>query len=248
MITRERCETAFTVASYESDLTGTLSVFSLFNRFQDLAGIHASYLQVGYERLRDLKLAWILSRINLRIQSLPRWGDEVRLATWPKGVDRLFAMRDFCLESGNGEPLILATSAWLLVDIVKNRPQRIETLPIDLKYPGASHAIPETPEKLQMPAGMRPVMERPVWLSDIDTNQHVNNAQYAKWICDCFTEDRYRTGRLRSIQINFLEEALLGDTIDLQIAPEDRAAEEFYIEGKNKAKGSTVVQARITWQ
>lgn len=247
MNTRERFDITFSIASFEADPAGKLSLFSLFNRFQDLAGIHAAYLQVGYEQLQKSKLAWVLSRIKVEILSLPNWGDTVRLTTWPKGVDRLFAMRDFSLMTEKGETLVLATSAWLLVDIEKNRPQRIESFPVDLRFPGAPHAIEETPDKIQMPEGAEAVFERPVWLSDLDVNRHVNNAQYAKWIGDCFTEAQFRTRRLTSIQINYLDETLLGDTVSLAKKPEDDLANEYFIRGVSRTKGSTVFQARVTW-
>ena len=248
MNTRERFETTFGVASYEADLTGKLSLFALFNRFQELAGMHAEYLQVGYDLLRESKLAWILSRIRLHIISLPSWGDTIQLATWPKGIDRLFAMREFSLKNEMGEILVLASSAWLLVDIDKNRPQRIETLPVDLRFPGAPPAIQETPDKIEMPERLTPVFDRPVWLSDIDTNMHVNNAQYAKWIGDCFSGDQFRSRRMKSMQINFLEETLLGDTIELLKAPGDDLATEYFIAGKSRKKGSTVFHARVDWR
>ena len=247
MDTRERFETTFGVASYEADLAGKLSLFALFNRFQDLAGIHAAYLQVGYEQLRESKLAWILSRIRVQILSLPSWGETVQLATWPKGIDRLFAMREFSLTSEEGATLVLSTSAWLLVDIEKNRPQRIENLPTDLRFPGAPHAIQEKLDKIQMPEQLVPVFERPVWLSDIDTNRHVNNAQYAKWIGDCFPEGQFRDRRMTSMQINYLEETLLGDTIGLSKTPEDDLASEYFISGVSRRKGSPVFHARVRW-
>ena len=248
MNTHERSDTTFSVASYEADLAGKLSLFALFNRFQDLAGIHAEFLQVGYDLLRRSNLAWILSRIKVQIHSLPDWRDTVQLATWPKGIDRLFALRDFSLTSEKGEILVLATSAWLLVDIEKNRPQRIENLPIDLRYPGAPQAITERPDKIQMPEGAVVVFERPVWLSDIDTNRHVNNAQYAKWIGDCFSESRFRNRRMTSIQINYLEETLLGDTIGLLRSPLNDEVSEYFVAGVSRTKGSTAFHARVTWE
>ena len=247
MNTRERSVVTFTVASYEATFTGELSLFALFNRFQDLAEIHAAHLQVGYDLLQESKLVWILSRIRVRILSLPSWGDTVELATWPKGIDRLFALRDFSVKDEKGAPLVLATSAWLLVDMQKNRPQRIESLPIDLRYPGAPHAVPETPDKIPVPERLVPVCERPVWLSDIDINQHVNNAQYAKWVCDCFPEDHYRRRRMTSMQINYLEETRLGDTVELLKAPEDDRTEDCFIGGKSRKKGSMVFHAQATW-
>jgi len=248
METRERFETTFDVASYETDLGGMMSLFALFNRFQELAGAHAAHLEVGYDRLRKSNLAWILSRITLEIKSRPVWGDTVTLATWPKGIDRLFAMRDFSLTGATGGPLVLATSAWLLVDIEKQRPQRIETLPIDLKFPGAPHAIAEKPEKITLPEGPASLLERPVWLSDIDVNRHVNNAQYAKWVGDCFAEDVFLTRRLRSMQINYLEETLLGDTVEVRRRPLGERANEYFLDGVSRKRGSTVFQSRVTWE
>jgi medium-chain acyl-[acyl-carrier-protein] hydrolase len=247
MNTRDRFETSFPVASYEASLNGKLSPYALLNRFQDLAGEHAAFLKVGYEELRNMKLAWILSRIKVQVLSLPAWGDTVQLATWPKGVDRLFALRDFSLTSERGEALVLATTAWLLVDVEKNRPQRFDVLPIDLQFPGAPHAIREIPEKISMPQQLTPVFEKPIWASDIDMNQHVNNAQYAKWIGDCFSEDHHRHRRLTSMHINYLEESLLGDTIELLKTPDDDGADEYFIGGMSKTKGSMAFHARVTW-
>ena len=243
----EKFETTFRIASYETDLFGKMSLFALFNRFQDLAGDHASLLNVGYDLLRESRLAWVLSRIKLKILSLPNWGDNVHLATWPKGIDRLFALRDFCMKSEKGETLVLATTAWLLIDIDKNRPKRIENLPVDLEYPGSSHAIEEIPGKIQMPADLVKVFEKPIWLSDIDTNLHVNNAQYAKWIGNCFSENQFRTRRLASMQINFLEETLLDDTIELLKLPKDDLAGDYFVCGRSRKKETIVFHSQVMW-
>jgi medium-chain acyl-[acyl-carrier-protein] hydrolase len=248
MNSRERCEDTFSVVSYEADFRRRLSLYALFNRFQDLAGHHAAYLQVGYDSLREMRLAWILSRIKVQIYSLPSWGDTVHLATWPKGVDRLFALRDFCLTNEKKETMVAATSAWLLVDIDKGRPRKIEMLPVDLRFPNAAHAIQDPLNKIQIPEGSLPVFEKPIWLSDIDTNGHVNNAQYAKWISDCFSQDQFNNRRITSVQINYLEETHLGDRVTLFKTPNDSSKNEYFLEGVNLIKGSKVFQAQIAWE
>jgi medium-chain acyl-[acyl-carrier-protein] hydrolase len=214
---------------------------------RDILGFLTAHLQVGYNQLQELKFAWILSRIRMQIISLPRWCDTVNLATWPKGIDRFFAMRDFSLTNESGETLVLATSAWLLVDIKKNRPQRIETLPVDLQFPGAPHAIKETPDRIQLPEGLSTAFERQVWLSEVDINRHVNNAQYAKLVADCFSENQFHNRRMISVQINYLEETLAGDSVALLKSPEDDQASEYFIGGISRKKGSVVFSARITW-
>lgn len=248
MKSRERFEDTFSVASYESDVSARLSLYALFNRFQELAGHHAAYLQVGYETLSEEGLAWILSRIKVQIYSMPRWGELVHLATWPKGIDRLFALRKFCITSEQGQPLINATSAWLLVDIEKGRPRRIESLPVDLHFPGAPYAIQDPLDKIQMPKELVPVFEKPVWLSDLDINQHVNNAQYIKWITDCFHEEQFQNRRIVSLQINYLEETLLGDAVRLFKISTDVNASEYFLKGVSRKNERDVFHARILWE
>jgi medium-chain acyl-[acyl-carrier-protein] hydrolase len=247
MISHDKCDRTFSIASYETDFSAKFSLFALFNHFQDLAGIHADYLEVGYEQLRKQNLAWILSRIKLEINSLPLWGEIVKLATWPKGIDRLFAMRDFSLTRDNGEILVLATSAWLLVDIEKGRPQRFNNFPVDLTFPNAASAIDETPGKIEIPENAVKFCERAVQLSEIDVNHHVNNAHYAKWISDCFTEKQYFQRQIKSIQINYLDESKLGDTINLLKAPTDELLSEYFIQGINSRNGTPVFQASVSW-
>jgi medium-chain acyl-[acyl-carrier-protein] hydrolase len=247
MKTREQFEETFSIASYETDIGGNLSLYSLFNRFQEIAGAHATYLDVGYAMLQKAKLAWVLSRIKVQIHSLPRWGESVRLATWPKGIDRLFALRDFSLTNTKKKPLVQATSAWLLIDIESGRPRRIETLPIDLQFPLAIHAIQDPLEKISVPVGLEQVFEKPIWLSDMDINRHVNNAQYAKWVTDCFSDSWFHHRRMKSIQINYLEETMLGDTVTLFKAPNNPSVSEHFISGTSRVKGSAVVHARVVW-
>jgi medium-chain acyl-[acyl-carrier-protein] hydrolase len=247
MNSRERFEETFSVVSCETDISGNLSLYSLFNRFQELAGVHATYLDVGYETLQKAKLAWVLSRIKVQIHLLPRWGETVRLATWPKGIDRLFALRDFSMINAQNEPLVHTTSGWLLVDIERGRPRKIETLPIDLQFPLAQHALQDPLDKISVPTGLVRVFEKPIWPSDIDINRHVNNAQYAKWVADCFSHDQFHQRRITSIQINYLEETMLGDTITLFKVPIDLSSSEYFICGTSRIKGSTVFHARVQW-
>lgn len=246
-MTRERCVFDFTVSSYESDVTGTLSLFSLLNRFQDLAGIHAAHLGVGYAPLRERRLGWILSRILVTMDRLPAWNEAVTLTTWPKGIDRLFAMRDFILSDAVGAPIVRATTAWLLVDTEKLRPQRVEQIFGDLVFPGAPEAVAERPDKLAVPERSVPVFDKPVWLSDLDVNRHVNNAQYGKWISDCFPEEQYRRRRVSSLQINYLEETAFGDTVRLSIDGTDPDAPAYTVAGTSVRSGRTLFHSRIGW-
>ncbi len=244
---RERFETSFTIASYESDFKGNLSLFAILNRFQELAGLHARFLQVGYDLYHHSNLAWFLSRIKMLIYSLPRWGDIVTLATWPKGIEGLFALRDFSIRNTKGDILVLGTSAWIIIDSMRNRPQRIDRLPVDLQFKGAPDAISDFPEKIQPPPNLLPIYARKIVLSDIDSNGHVNNAHHIKWICDSFPKDQFLRRVISSIQINYLQEALPEDSVEL-FKSADEHTEIQYIVGRSQNNESTLFNSLVQWK
>lgn len=245
MINYENLETHFTVASYETDATGKLSLYALFNQFQELAGRHAEQLHVGYELLQQQRLAWVLSRITVHIRHLPDWGMQVQLRTWPKGINKLFALRDFALTDASGNLLVSATSAWLLLDLEKHRPYKIENLERDLQFPNAPHAINEVPGKIQIPETLQYSYQHAIVPSDIDINQHVNNAQYAKWVTDCFPETEFLQQPPQSVQINYLEETLPGDIVQISRLSDTGTAQEYVVTGISQTKGTSLFSAKI---
>lgn len=240
-------EEQFSVASFESDFTGRLSIHSLLERFGDIAGHHASHLEVGFDKLRKSGMAWMLSRIKVKIERLPEWGETVSLRTWPKGIDRLFALRDFRLRDGEARILALATTCWLLVDIEKGKPRRIESLNIDLRFPGADHAISEIPDKIPSPQILLPAYEKHIFPSELDVNEHVNNAQYVRWVMDCFDVTRLRSSGIKTIQMNYLDQVLYGDRIALSISADGEIPNAHYVEGTSRNKGTKVFQALVEW-
>jgi medium-chain acyl-[acyl-carrier-protein] hydrolase len=248
LITHDRAGEEFTVASYESDSSGVLAIHALFDHFQELAGHHAHSLGVGFEKLREGGMAWLLSRIQLQIGSLPRWGDKVHLYTWPKGVDRLFALRDFRLDDAEGMTLVRATSCWLLVDLEKERPCRIQTLGVDLNFPHAEHAISGVPDKIDAREPLTAALEIQVLPSHLDVNDHVNNTHYARWITDCFGVDWQRARKIHSLQMNYLKQVLGEDRISLSTAHDASRPGTHYVQGVRRADGALVVQALVEWE
>lgn len=248
MQTREMREEQFTVASFDSDFMGRLALSSLFGRFQDIAGLHATYLDVGFEKLREVGVAWMLSRIKVNIEEPPKWGETVTLRTWPKGVDRLFALRDFRLASADGIVKVLATTCWLLVDLEKGKPRRIESLNVNLEFPGAAHAISEIPDKIAPPQSLAPVYDRQILASELDVNEHVNNAHYVRWVMDCFDAVQLRERSVRSIQLNYLDQARLGDTVTIHASKAGSSSYPRYFEGVNTKSGGKIFQALVEWR
>ncbi len=242
-----RTET-YRVRSYEVDADGRLSVPALFNLLQDAASNHAEALGVSIRHLRSENLTWVLSRLHLSIDAWPRWGDTLQVQTWPSGVDRLFALRDFRLLDGGGTPVGAAVSAWLVIRTATRRPVRISPFIERLHPLDAGHVLPPTFAKL--PPLAPPAHEKRfrVRYRDLDINRHVNNVSYIEWAVEGVPRDRMSRAVLTGLEISYMAEAFLDDGILACCRAETRDQSRFLHSIRQEASGRELARARTTWK
>jgi medium-chain acyl-[acyl-carrier-protein] hydrolase len=176
------------VAYYDCDVSGLMGLAGAFRLLSELGAAHAEELGVGYEALRGTESFWALSKMAMDFRRKPEYGEEIRVSTWPKGVDRLFALRDYRFTSASGEVLLEARSHWLALPLAGGRPKRIESLAV--AFPDNS-SLPD-PELADLAgaaeslrASANPLeTSRAAAFSDLDSNGHVNNARYVEWALD----------------------------------------------------------------
>jgi len=204
----------YLVHSYEMDQQGRLSVVSAINYFQESAWRNAEVLGFGFNDLVAKNLYWILSRMYVEMYRYPHWGDAIQLETWPKGMESLFALRDFRIKSADGrESLGAGTSAWLIIDGTTHRLQRIEQIRGDMPiYP--QHAVEHKLGKIALAPTMTPQARIVAGYIDVDVNQHVNNVCYLNWAVNHLPVDS-KTITVRSAELNFLSEALLRSPVEI---------------------------------
>lgn len=206
---------ALEIHSYDVDIARKVTMEGLLKYFQEAAWNHAEHLGLGYSHLRRRSQVWMLSRMMVVVDSYPEWGQSVVACTWPRGSKSLLALRDFELLDSKGHRLVGATSGWLVFNLQSRRPQRVEPILGSIQtFPGR-RAIGCEAEKL--PAAQNPSVPTilKVKYSDLDLNDHVNNATYARWILDSYPVDFHRTHRVRSLTINFLSELDENDSVEL---------------------------------
>ena len=201
------------IKAHEVDFHRHATLESICRHFQEAAWNHADSLGVGYKHLKDQQKIWVLSRLQIMFEQYPQWGDSIRVITWPRTVESLFAMRDFEIETPEGKRIVAGNSAYLAIHSETHRPQRVEKLLANL--PQLSHrcALPESPEKLpEMTDGDCQFTFR-VGFSDIDMHYHVNNTRYVGWLLDAYSMDYHSNHQVVRIEINYLGEARCGDIL-----------------------------------
>jgi len=173
--------TTFRVGHSEMGPHGRMKIVSVANRFQDAAGEHADELGLGVRKLLAHGYTWVLHRYRLTFHRIPACGDSLRIRTWYRPERNLYSLRNFVMESEKGETLVFAESSWIVVNLKRGRPVRLDSvMPPSYETnmsPGLTVELPEIP-KLEEHDREVPFLVR---LHDLDVNRHVNNARYIEW-------------------------------------------------------------------
>lgn len=204
---------SFRVRSYETDPTGRASIATICNYLQEAAGNHAFSLGVSVEHFHDRPHTWMLARLRVLIDRYPRWRDDVTIETWPCGVERLFAMRDYLILDGVGGPLGRATSAWMLIDLERRRPVRMPETVTSLELPDRRRALGSSAAALSEPTAETKSETVRVEYNDLDVNGHVNNVRYVEWALEAIPASHREASDLTDIEVHFRTEAVYGDAV-----------------------------------
>lgn len=200
------------VRYHEADPQGMARLTVLLAFLQDVAAEHALELGVAVKDLRKQGLTWVLSRLHLQMDRLPRCGEQVTIRTWPVNREGIFSVRDFELLDANGMKSGCATSSWAVLDIATRRPVRIEEhLPDYSLHPVRALADPFA--TIPLPDSFETELHLPVLRADLDLNNHVNNTIYAGWALEAAPERIAGHALPVSVEINFRAEAHYGDRI-----------------------------------
>ena len=222
----------YTITCYEADANKFMRPTAMLDMMQEAANVNASTLGFGYDEMINSNTAWVLSRIHVKFNNTPKWREEVNLKTWHKGVSRLFYLRDFILSDKEGNPMILATTSWLIIDMNTRRLVRNSDLALS---DTAMHAIETPADKVVVPVDVEPelVRKHPVTWSEIDTNGHVNNVKYAVWAIDAVKPEDIKEKPLKELLINYDAEVMPGDVVKIsRVRQETEGGIVYYITGK----------------
>ena len=238
---------SYAIRSYEVNAGGRLSIPSVFNLLQDAASSHALKLGVSVPQLLAGNHTWVLSRIYLKMNQHPGWGDTIQIHTWPSGIQRVFALRDFDIRQDDCT-IGSCVSAWIIIDAASRRPLRPTSFARQLNPVDRQHV-------LDHPLGKLPVLETTkiekrfsVRYRDLDINQHVNNASYIEWLLECIP-GMVENGRcLSELEVNFLGEALHGDRVLARCCHQDEQGMRFSHDVLREADGRELIRARTSWQ
>jgi acyl-ACP thioesterase len=156
----------------DADGSGRCRLDAIARWLQDVA--YADLINAGFED----RGAWIVRRTRIRVESFPRFGDELALRTFCSGIGRFSAERRTSIKGGS--VAVETVSLWVCLDPERGRPMRFP--PDFIAAYEESAAGRNANVRLQHPDPPEGG-ERSPWTfraAEMDPAGHINNSHY--WV------------------------------------------------------------------
>jgi medium-chain acyl-[acyl-carrier-protein] hydrolase len=235
----------FLVSSADVDFQQKLRLSSLTNFLIQVAWRHAEHLGWGTDDLHKHNLVWVLSGMQIELDKYPVWRDSINIETWPKGINRLYYLRDFLIRNQQGDVIGRATSNWLLIDIERRRPRQHDLNNEVFRHNLTRNAL----EELIAPSPFQGKVEKELPLSprfsDIDLNHHLTTTRYVDWMFDTFSPDDIAQERAKGILLNFNKEVVYDQQVVMQRS--EKAGNKIYFQLIDSKRPKAIFNATLTY-
>ena len=234
----------FTVYRADGDHLGNVKLGALLRYAQQIATTHAEAVGLNDSLYRETHTAYVLAKLALHVNRLPRVDEELTLVTQPERCKRAVNKRITHFYDADGTEVAVIDSRWVLIDIDKRIILR--------KHPEqfADHWAEDVPFALPMkmtkaaPEACELAGEPVASYSRCDMNGHLNNTRYADIVCDAVPWEVWDTAQIRDFTISYHREVPRGENFTLRRAalPDNQ----FYFDGERE--GKSAFEAVVTFK
>lgn len=234
----------FTVEPFSEDCRGRLSWGFLGNHLLRCASLHAGSHGFGFDDMIKTDHVWVLSRLVVELDEMPRTGERYAIDTWVSALYRQFTDRLFAITGEAGRVYGYGHSIWALINLTTRQPMDLAGLPDG----GFAGAVVERGVPIAGPGRIRvknaaPCATHTARYSDLDINGHVNSIRYIQMMLDLLPPDLLAERGVRRLEVAYCAETYLGECLEFFI---DSTDDGHYAVEARKQGGPVVVKAAVT--
>jgi acyl-ACP thioesterase len=221
-----------------------LDLFGILGFLQDIASEHAYNHSMGYETMLEKGVFWVLVRQKLIMDKWPKWNDVLHIKTWSVVTKGIFIIREFEMYIGEIKIGECATT-WMILDKNSRKPKDIRETIKNIAF-RSDYSLNFSANKIRLPKNLINLRKDRVRNSDLDMNNHVNNAKYAQWVLDAIPITFHKEHIIKEFEINFLNETFLDDIIMIQSNINTTENDEIYFCGVNETTQKIAFTSRLS--
>jgi acyl-ACP thioesterase len=231
---------------YDCDVNNRLKLSAAMKYMQQASSEQMEVLGMSPGKLFAENMVFLLSKSCIRVRRQPTASERLRIATAPVATRGARFVREFRMESVQGEELISAYTLWILLDISSRKILRPASFPYEMRLEPSflgedtgDMAIPRLPPLLGEGENRKTAFD--IRYSQLDVNRHVNNSVYADFICDSLEYEDVAARGIEALAISFQNEAALGDRVE--VTRSAVTPSEYYLNGSHQ--GSACFEAYV---
>ena len=216
-------EKDYHITFFDCDYLERIKISTILRLCSELAGEDYTKKGMSHEWLWRRNMVFLLSRVSVRINKYPRYEQDIVISTWEIGTKGVMFLRGFHIrDKKTSELLCDIETAWILIDPKERHIHKPTVFT-------AVHPLTVAPDMIlsTKPTGKISAQNlircgtREVRTSDIDANGHMFNAVYADAALDVLSKEQFERN-IRDFRINFVSEAVRGDTINLSFGENNK--------------------------
>lgn len=157
------------------------------------------------EMVQNNGLGWVVVQYHMDINQMPSLGQKLKVMTQATSYNKYFFYRDFWVEDMDGNVMVSAKSAFVLIDI-KERKIVSATDRLDNKFGADEINRIQRFNRIKLPDDYDYSQKQHIGYYNIDVNKHVNNSYYFDWMVDTLDTDFIASHQLKSLDIKYEKE------------------------------------------
>ena len=214
----------FMAEPFHCDFSQRLFWGHLGNHMLNAADFHSTARGFGMKYLLTIKRSWVLSRLAIEMEEMPKMCTKFNVETWVESAMRYFTSRNFRVvgtetdESGNTSEYVYGygRSIWAMIDTESRQPTDIFAIDngaINNWIVKDKDCPIDKGGRVKMSDDAELVRTIDTYYNDVDINGHINSVKYIEHVLDLWDIDWYREHQIRRFEIAYVAEAHQGDRL-----------------------------------
>ncbi|CAI2637559.1 acyl-[acyl-carrier-protein] thioesterase [Apilactobacillus apinorum] len=202
------------VTYYEADFTRRMTIAMMLDVIILASEDHSDELGVGAEFVRQFGVTWVVIQYDVHINRMPTVDEVITINTKSKSYNKYFAYREFTITDEQGNELMNMTGLWAAMNY---KERKIASIPKETVEPfGAEkvNQVPKMPKPKKIDFDSADKQTFTVRYTDIDSNQHVNNAHYMDWMVNVLPAEFLTNHTPTGFLLRYENEVKYGSNVD----------------------------------
>ena len=201
---------------FHCDFSQRLFMGHLGNHMLNAADFHSTARGFGMRYLLTIQRSWVLSRLAIEMEEMPRMYTKFNVETWVESAMRYFTSRNFRVVDGEGKVYGYGRSIWAMIDTESRQPTDIFAIDngaINNWIVNDKECPIDKGGRVKMGDEAQLVRTIDTYYNDVDINGHINSVKYIEHVLDLWDLDWYREHRIKRFEIAYVAEAHQGDRL-----------------------------------